>query len=80
MDAVETEGDLFTGMQHAPSVRFTESKASSGDSTASMCGSLEDVLDSTSVAGNSRRNSLSIAGEGLSRRQVTRFPLLNGHL
>jgi len=43
MDAIETDGDLAP-LSHAPSVRF-ESKASSGDSTTSMFGSDENVLD-----------------------------------
>lgn len=50
MDAAETEGDVPTGTSTAPSVHFEDGAASDGDSTESMCGSQENLLDSSSTS------------------------------
>lgn len=51
MDTIETEGDIEASHSHPASVHFDDGDvASDADSTESMCGSQENLLDSAAAS------------------------------
>uniref|UniRef100_A0A915BBV4 NADH dehydrogenase subunit 1 n=2 Tax=Parascaris univalens TaxID=6257 RepID=A0A915BBV4_PARUN len=81
MDTIETEGDIEASHSHPASVHFDDRDvASDADSTESMCGSQENLLESASLLHKS--SSLRSARLGLSlpgdlRRKMTREEMMS---